>query len=263
MAQELYTLITGASRGIGKALSDEMASRGHNLILNSLPGEGLETQSAELVKMHKILVRYFEIDLAKNDGPENLFRSVESNGLKVNILINNAGTGIEGPLESYTREEIDTIIFLNVRALTLLTYYFTPALKKIPSYVMNISSLGCYIPAPYKSVYLASKSYIYFFTRALESEYKGSEIRTCLFIPGPVRTNEKVLKRVEGAGWMAKSSMLEPEEVASMGIKAMFKGKRTFIPGRFNRLIFAVGQIVPEGVIMAILRNTFRRDNSL
>ncbi len=263
MAQEFYTLITGASRGIGKALSNEMASRGHNLILNSLPGEGLQSLSSDLVNRHKILVRYFEIDLAKNEGPESLFRSVEDNKLDVNILINNAGTGIEGPLECYTREEIDSIIFLNVRALTLLTFFFTPALKKTPSYVLNISSLGCYIPAAYKSVYLASKSYIYFFTRALESEFKGSGIKTCVFVPGPVRTNEKVLKRVAGAGWMAKSSMLEPEEVASMGIKAMFNGKKTLIPGRFNRLIFSVGHIIPEGLIMAILRNTFKRDNTL
>jgi len=263
MAHEFYTLITGASQGIGKALSNEMASMGHNLILNSLPGEGLETLCSGLVSRYKILVRYFEIDLSKHEGPENLFRAVEGNGLNVNILINNAGTGIEGPLECYTREEIDSILFLNVRALTLLTFYFTPALKKTPSYVLNISSLGCYIPAAYKSVYLASKSYIYFFTRALESEFKGSGIKTCIFIPGPVRTNEKVLKRVKGAGWMAKSSILEPEEVASLGIKAMFKGKKALIPGRFNRFIFSVGQIVPEGLIMAILRKTFKRDDSL
>jgi uncharacterized protein len=263
MAQEFYTLITGASRGIGKALSNEMASRGHNLILNSLPGEGLENLCSELVNRYKILVRYFEIDLTKKEGPGSLFRSVESNGLDVNILINNAGTGIEGPIECYTLEEIDTIIFLNIRALTLLTYYFTPVLKKTSSYILNISSLGCYIPAAYKSVYLASKSYIYFFTRALESEFKGSEIRTCVFIPGPVRTNEKVLKRVERAGWIAKTSMLDPEKVASMGIKAMFGGKKALIPGRLNKLIFSLGQIVPEGLIMAILRNTFKRDNSL
>lgn len=263
MAQEFYTLITGASRGIGQALSNEMASRGHNLIVNSLPGEGLETLCAGLIKKYNILVRYFEIDLTTNEGPENLFMAVESNGLHINILINNAGTGIEGPLESYTRPEIDTILFLNVRALTLLTFYFTPALKKTPSYVLNISSLGCYIPAAYKSVYLASKSYIYFFTRALESEFKGSSVKTCLFIPGPVRTNEKVLKRVEGAGWLAKSSLLEPEEVASIGIKGMFNGKKALIPGLLNRLIFNFGLILPEGIIIAVIRNTFRRDNSL
>jgi uncharacterized protein len=263
MAQEFYTLITGASKGIGKALSNEMASRGHNLILISLPGEGLETLCSGLVSRFNILVRFFEIDLSTQEGPETLFRTVETCGLKVNILINNAGTGIEGPLECYKQEEIDTIIFLNIRALTLLTFYFTPALKKTPSYVLNISSLGCYIPAAYKSVYLASKSYIYFFTRALESEYKGSGIKTCVFLPGPVSTNEKVLKRVAGAGWMAKRSIIEPEEVASMGIKAMFGGKKALIPGRFNRVIFSFGQILPEGLIMAILRRTFKRDDSL
>ena len=263
MAREYYTLITGASLGIGRALSYEMASRGHNLILNSLPGEGLETLCSGLVDMYNISVRYFEIDLTMNDGPENLFIAVENAGLNVNILINNAGTGIEGPLECYSPTEIDAILLLNVRALTLLTFYFTPALKKTPSYILNISSLGCYIPAAYKSVYLASKSYIYFFTRALESEFKGSEIRTCLFIPGPVRTNARVLERVKRAGWLARTSILEPEEVASIGIEGMFNGKKVLIPGRINKLIFSLGFIVPVGFIIAILKRTFKRENSI
>ena len=263
MIKEYYTLITGASRGIGRAISHEMASRGHNLILNSLPGEELESISAGIAEKYGISVKYFETDLSGLNGPENLFRAVESAGLKVNILINNAGTGIEGPLECYSREDIDTILFLNVRALTLLTFYFTPSLKKTSSYILNISSLGCYIPAAYKSVYLASKSYIYFFTRALESEFKGTGIKTCLFMPGPVKTNARVIKRVAGAGWLAGKSMLEPEDVASAGIKAMFNGKRTHIPGRLNKLLFSMGLIIPEGVIIALLRNLFRRENSL
>jgi short-subunit dehydrogenase len=263
MKEEFYTLITGASRGIGKAISNEMASRGHNLILNSLPGDGLENICAGLIDKYKIKAYYFEIDLTADDGPEKLFRMAETSMLKVNILINNAGTGIEGPLESYSQREIDTIIFLNIRALTLLTFFFAPDLKETPSYVLNISSFGCYIPAAYKSVYLASKAYIYFFTRALESEFKGTSVRTCMLLPSAVRTNEKVLKRIESAGWTAKASLLEPEEVASIGLKGMFKGRKVIIPGRFNRFVFTIGLFLPEGIIMAVIRNIFKRENSL
>jgi uncharacterized protein len=263
MEDELYTLITGASRGIGRALAYEMASRGHNLILNSLPGEGLGILSSTLISRYNIKVHCFEIDLTESDGPQNLFSAAENNRYKVNILINNAGTGIEGPLETYSRQEIDTILFLNVRALTLLTYYFTPSLKKHSSYILNISSLGCYIPTAYKSVYLATKSYIYFFTRALESEFKGTTVKTCMFIPSAVRTNEKVMERIERTGWTAKASLLEPEEVASSGIKGMLRGRRVIIPGRFNRFIFTIGLFLPEGIVMAVIRNIFRRENAL
>jgi short-subunit dehydrogenase len=262
MTEEYFTLITGASRGLGKAIVVEMATRRHNLILHSLPGEGLEAFCSHLITKFNIRVRYFEIDLTLNDGPTRLFKFVEDNMLKINILINNAGIGIEGPLDSYTIQEIDNMIFLNVRALTLLTFYFTPQLKKTPSYILNISSFGCFIPSAFKSIYLATKSYIYFFTRALESELKGTTIKTCMFIPGGIRTNPKVLKRLEHDGWIANTTALDPEEVAAVGIRGMLSGRTVIIPGRLNRFIFSICLFIPEGIIMAVLRRIFLTESS-
>jgi uncharacterized protein len=263
MTEEYYTLITGASSGIGKAMANEMASRKHNLILHSLPGEGLESVCSDLTAKFNIKVCYFEIDLTLTDGPLNLFKFVEGTGLKINILINNAGIGIEGPIDSYNPGDIDNMILLNVRALTLLTYYFTPQLKKITSYILNISSFGCYFPTAFKSVYLATKSYIYFFTRALESEFKETTVKTCLFIPSGVRTNRKVLKRMEHAGWIANASALDPEEAAAVGIRGMFRGRKVVIPGRFNRFIFLIGLFIPQGIIMAVTRRIFHGETAI
>ncbi len=255
-----YTLITGSSRGIGRAIAFEMASRGHNLILHSLPGEELPGLSASLTSKYNILVRLFEIDLTETDGPIKLYQEIEKEGLRVNILINNAGIGIEGPLESYSKEAIDHIIFLNIRALTLLTTLFIPTLKETDSYILNISSLGSYVATPYKSVYLASKSYIFYFTRALDAELRGTRVKTCIIVPGGVRTNQRVLERIRQAGWMSERSSISPEEVARKGIKAMFSGKRVVIPGRLSRLIFSISFIIPEGIILAVTRSIFRRE---
>jgi short-subunit dehydrogenase len=263
MNNDFYTLITGASRGIGKAIASEMASRGHNLILHSLPGEHLENFSSHLMENHNVRIRYFEIDLTENDGPFRLFSSVKAEDLNINILVNNAGIGIEGPTESCSHQDIDYIISLNVRALTLLTTLFIPDLKKTSSYILNISSLGSFIPTPYKSVYLASKTYIFYFTRALEAELKGTSVKTCIFAPGGVRTNKKVLERIERAGWIGKSSSISPEEVARHGLKAMFKGRRVVIPGKLSSLIFTMGLFVPEGIILAITRKLFKRELSV
>lgn len=258
--KEFYTLITGASKGIGRAIALEMASRGHNLILNSLPGEDLRNMSLEITTNYKVAVEIFEIDLTDTDGPIKLFHEVTGAGLNVNILVNNAGIGIEGPLERYTKADIDNIIFLNIRALTLLTTLFIPELKKTDSYILNISSLGSFVAMPYKSVYLASKSYIFYFTRALEAELKGTRVKTCILAPGGVRTNESVLNRIRQAGWLSEKSSISPEEVASKGIRAMFKGRRVVVPGRFSRFIFSVSYVMPEGLILAITRNIFRRE---
>jgi short-subunit dehydrogenase len=263
MNNDFYTLITGASSGIGKAIASEMASRGHNLILHSLPGEHLDHFSSHLIENYKVRIRYFEIDLTEHDGPFRLFSSVKAEDLQINILVNNAGIGIEGPTESCSNKDIDYIISLNVRALTLLTTLFIPELKKTSSYILNISSLGSFIPTPYKSVYLASKTYIFYFTRALEAELKGTSVRTCIFAPGGVRTNKKVLERIERAGWIGKSSSISPEEVARHGIKAMFKGKKVVIPGKLSNLIFTFGLFIPEGIILAVTRKLFKREFSV
>jgi uncharacterized protein len=255
-----YTLITGASRGIGKAIAFEMASRGHNLILNSLPGEDLEKLGTELITKHKISVRTSETDLAETDGPLKLFREIKEEGLKVNILINNAGFGIEGPAEHFTQHDVDKIISLNVRALTMLTTLFIPELKKTDSYLLNISSMGAFIATPYKSVYLASKCYIFYFTRSLEAELKGTSVKTCIIAPSGVRTNEKCIERIKLAGWVAEKSSLSPEEVARKGIKGMFNGRKVIIPGKFSRLIFRFSLLLPEGLILTITRNMFRRE---
>jgi short-subunit dehydrogenase len=260
MTEEYFTLITGASRGIGKAIAFELGSRGHNLILHSLPGEGLEKICEDLAAKFSIKTSFFEIDLTLNDGPVTLFKLIDENKLIINILINNAGIGIEGPIEKYTPADIDNMIFLNVRALTLLTYYFIPQLKQTPSYILNLSSFGSYIPTAYKSIYLATKSYIYFFTRALESEFRGTSVRTCMLVPSGVRTNPKVLIRIERAGPVSRATVLSPEEVAAAGVKGMFSGRRVIMPGRLNRFIFSFCLFIPEGIIMALMRRLFRNE---
>lgn len=260
MDDRYFTLITGASSGLGKALAEELAARKYNLILHSLPEQGLADFSNELRINHKIEVLHYETDLTTNDGPSSLYEFVRKNLCNVNMLINNAGIGYDGPIENYTRQQIDQMILLNIRALTLLTYFFTPDLKKnSKSYILNISSLGCYHPTAFKSVYLASKAYIFNFTRALDSEFKGTSVRTCILAPGAIRTNKFVLDRIKRSGWFGNYSALDPSEVAATGIKGMLKGRKVMIPGKFNCFIFSIGLFVPEGIIVFITRRIFRK----
>jgi short-subunit dehydrogenase len=201
----------------------------------------------------------FEGDLNTENGPVSLFEFVQNKGLKINILVNNAGIGYEGPIEGYSKNQIDHMIMLNVRVLTLLTVFFTPELKTHNrSYILNISSFGGYIPTAYKSVYLATKSYVYFFTRALESELNGCPVKTCVAVPSAVRTNKNVLDRIERNGWFSQKSALNPEEVAAEVIKGMFKGRKVILPGKLSSMFFSVALIVPEGILMWLTRRIFR-----
>jgi hypothetical protein len=258
MINSTFAVITGASSGIGKAIALELASRKYNLVLHSLPGQCLRAYSEELTGKYGIEVLYYEADLTADIEPRQLYEFVMERGCSVSILVNNAGIGFEGPIDSYSEEQINRMILLNIRALTMLTFYFTSALKKNdPAYLLNISSFGCYLPTAYKSIYLATKSYIYFFTRALESELKGTSIRTCVIVPSAVRTNKVVLDRIRRNGWLSAKTSLDPGQVAVQGLKGMFRGRRVIIPGRLTSLIFVVGLFVPEGIMMLITRRIF------
>lgn len=252
-------LITGSSMGIGKAIAKELASRNQSLILNSLPGQGLPDFCHELESTFAIRAYCVENDLTAENGPENLFEFVQNKKLRVNILINNAGIGYEGPIEGYIQKQIDHMILLNVRAVTLLTVFFIPELKTHKrSYILNISSFGGYLPTAYKSVYLSTKSYVYYLTRALESELKGSSIKTCVAVPSAVRTNKNTLDRIQRNVWFGKKSALEPEEVAFEVLTGMFKGKKVIVPGKLTKLFFSIALFVPEGIMMWLTKRIFK-----
>ncbi len=259
MDKRTFALVTGASSGIGRAIARELASRNHNLILHSLPDQGLSEYCVDLENNYKIRALHYEVDLTDEIGPQLLFEFVKSMQCRLNILVNNAGIGFEGPIESYSKKQIDYMILLNIRALTLMTFYFTPELKTHKeSYLLNISSFGCYVPTAYKSIYLASKSYIYYFTRALESELNGTSLHTCVIVPSAVRTNKIVLDRIGRNGWFSRKSALYPEEVARIGIEGMLRGKKVIVPGILTNLFFSFGMLVPEGIILWLTRRIFR-----
>lgn len=254
-----FALVTGSSTGIGRAMAKELARRNYNLILNSLPGQDLPLLCSEIEKVFNVKAICHESDITAENGPLELFEFVISKQCPVSVLVNNAGIGFEGPIEEYSPKDIDYMILLNIRALTHLTHFFTPYLKSCKkSYILFMSSFGTYLPTAYKSIYLATKSYIYYFARALDSEFTGSPVSTCVIVPSAVATNKNTLDRIRRGGWFARRSTLTPEEVAVKSIKGMFRGKKVIIPGIFTNLVFASAMVIPEGIIMTVTRKIFR-----
>ena len=192
-----YTLITGASKGLGRELAYEFAKRSNNLILVALPGEDLESFSRHLELKFKISVSYYEADLTKNNAPLELVKWVKNN-FSVNILVNNAGVGGSMPFKESSVEYLDAIILLNVRALALITRQMLSELKKHSSaYILNVASLAAFSPIPYKTVYPASKAFVYSFSRSLKEELKGTSVSISIICPGQIMTNSDTVKRIK------------------------------------------------------------------
>ncbi len=254
-----YAIVTGASSGLGKALAEDLARRGHNLLVVSLPGTGLPEQADALAARYDISVRFIETDLMRDEAPGEIWRFVADQNLDVDILINNAGIGHGGPVGEYSETAIGESVFLNMRCTTQLTNVFIEELKQRErAYILNIGSFGGLMPVPYKSIYSASKSYIYHFSLAIREELRGTGISVSVAMPGPILTNELVRERISRMGFVARSNVLEADKAASYIVKMMYRGTAVIIPRWTIRLSYAIGTILPFRLLMAMLGRLFK-----
>ncbi len=260
-SKNTFILITGASEGIGKALAVECAKRKMNLILVALPGPELEKLADNLMTKYQISVNYFPADLLNKEAPQQLYEWVNEHGLSVNMLINNVGVGYAGRFENNTMTHIENMLQLNIWPMVTLTRLFLNDLKKhSPSYLLNVASLASFRPVPYKSIYAATKSFIYSFTRALKVELKDTRVKVSVLCPGSVYTNHRVITRIEGAGFLSKISAMNPDDVASFAIKKLLKGKAVIIPGRINRIYKNITLFLPKGLFLKISEKLLRQE---
>ncbi len=254
-----YTLITGASHGIGKAFCFEFARRGHNLFIVALPDKSLSSVERELKEKYDVSIVALGMDLTQENAARSVYNFALSNGIRINHLINNAGIGSGGLFVNSNSELNAHIMRLNNQAMVELTHKFLPSLiEQAPSYILNMSSMEATLPLPYKSVYTATKNFIYSFSLALSEELKPQKIKVSIVCPGAVLTNEDGLKRIESMGWRARLLLKMPEDVASFAIKQMYKGKRVIIPGIVPLLIIRIMYFLPLSLKMRILEKIFR-----
>ena len=257
--KERYTLITGASLGIGRALAFECARRGMNLLLVALPGPDMSKTVEDLKKEFPVKISFFEIDLTEEDAPERVLQYATGNDIRVNILINNAGFGTNGMFERSSLEINNRMMKLNNLAMMGLTHHFIPEVRKNgDAHIMNVSSMEATLPLPYKAVYTGTKNFIYSFSLALYEELKREDIRVSILCPGPVITNEEGLRRYYAQGWKAKLIIKMPEEIARVAIPAMLRGKTIIIPGFLPWLFTKILNFIPELLKMRILERIFR-----
>ncbi len=259
MKTKKYTLITGASAGLGKELALECAARGRNLVLTALPGEEIFRFGLHLSLQFDVHVRTFETDLTKFGAVEQFVHNIGD--LEIEILINNAGVGgTKSFLEAKT-EYIDQIVLLNMRALVLLIHLLLPVLRKqSKAYILNIASMASFGPMPFKTVYPASKAFVYSFSRGLGAELKGTGIVVSVAHPGGMRTNSEVTQRIESHNRLIRSTTLETSRVAKICIRQLLKGDELIIPGFMNKLSWLVFKIVPVWMRLRIMRASLQRE---
>ena len=253
-----YTLITGASTGIGYELSKLFAKDKHNLILVSRNKIKLQSVKNELLK-YNIDIKILGLDLASSEDIKSLFSYIEINKLNVNILVYNAGIGTFGDFNDIEWEKEEALIDINIKALTQLTKYFLPKIVECKNGgILNVASTAAFCSGPRMAAYYASKAYVLNLTEAIYEEYKDNGIKISCLCPGPVKTSfqgKAGIKKSEAA----KKYLMDAEEVAKVCYKDFNKGKLIIIPGMKNRLLVMGNKILPRSISRKIILKTNRK----
>ena len=244
-----YALITGASKGIGKAIAIEAANRGMNLLLVARSKELLEVLAKELGG--KVKVEIFATDLLQDDAPQKIFGFAKERGLEINMLINNAGIGLLGDFDECELQKHLDIMKLNMDVCVKMTHTFlkltNPEQRR---YILNVVSTGAFQPVPHMSIYAATKAFMLFFTRALRVELKKKNVYVTALCPGPTESEFFALAQMTELVEKNAHFMMSADKVARAGMNAVMKNKSIIIPGFLNKLGAIVVKLAPHNIVI-------------
>ncbi|MBI4954046.1 MAG: SDR family oxidoreductase [Myxococcales bacterium] len=243
-------LVTGASSGIGVALARQLAARGASLVLTARRKDRLDALAEELRTAHGVDVTTVALDLGRPTAPLALYEATEGAGQAVDILVNNAGFGTQERFDRIPWDKSAEQIQLNIVSLTELTRRFlVPMLERGRGHILNVASIGAYMPVPFFATYAAGKAYVRNFTEALASELAGTPVRVCCLCPGGTRT-EFLDVAGQKATWLVDRALMSPERCARIGLRALFGRRRNIVAGFLYSFLCWSVRFVPRRLVV-------------
>ena len=255
-----YALITGASKGIGKAIAEELASRGYDILLVARSQELLTQTASAISTKYQVKTDFLAIDLSAENAALQVFNWCIEKKYSITVLVNNAGYGLSGPVEKYSVEENRNMMQLNMIVPTTFCQLFLPMLKEQPkAYIMNIASSAAYQAVPYLSIYAASKSFVLNFSRGLHQELKKTNISVTCISPGATDTDFVVRAQIGEKGLKTASKVnMSPTDVAKIAVNGMLAGKTEVITGFINKLGAFAAWLLPKTLIESSVMKIYK-----
>ena len=245
-------LVTGASSGIGEALARRLAERGFRVALVARNEDKLRALAGEIGG------ETFVCDLADPAARDRLVADVESRGMQVEVLVNNAGFGVyKDFVESDRGRELEQSR-VNVEAVLDLTHRFLPAMvARGRGAIINTASTAAFQPIPGNAGYAAAKAYVLALSEALHEETRKSGVTVTALCPGPVHSGfQDASDAHDFAKTLPKPMWREPDAVAKAALAGAERGKRLVVPGAPNRISGAMARFSPRPVLLRVLRMT-------
>lgn len=242
-----YTLITGATTGIGYELAKLFAKDQYNLVLVARSQEELDAKASEFKHQYGIEVVSIAKDLFNRDAPFEVYKEVKALGIQVDVLVNNAGQGVYGEfLDTDINRELD-IIQLNIGAyLTLTKSFLKEMAARNAGKILIVSSIAGEVPGPLQAVYHGTKAFLNSFTDALREEIKETNITITDLMPGATDTDFFEKADMEESKMVQEGSLADPAKVAKDGFDALMAGETKIISGFKNKATVAASKVIPD-----------------
>jgi len=257
-------LITGASGGIGRELARLHACECDHLILLGRTQAHLDALKEELESGNEHLkVDVLAKDLSKPGAADEVYEMTSNKGIKLGYLINNAGFGDFGEYTDARWNKIEHMMYLNMITLSRLTQlYAKDMVAQGQGRIMNVASIGAFVPGPLMAVYYATKAYVLHFSEALNNELKDTKVTVTALCPGPTLSGFQVRAGIDEGAFNIYKNSSTPKEVATFGYQAMLKGKAVAIHRFRNRIWVFLVRIAPRSWVVKIMRRLLEKRRS-
>jgi len=252
-------VITGGTEGIGRALAEQFARDGHNLVLVARDKAKLDRTAAELSSAYAVEVKVTAQDLTTTEGCAGVEQAVRGFGFYADVLVNNAGVMASGFFQDADLAAMRRMIDLDVRAVVDLTSRFLPGmLARGGGGVLNIASMMGYMPVPYEAAYAASKAFVLSFSKALAYETMGTGVTISVVAPGVVSTALHAKAGGLNSRYLLWFPAWTPEQVATLAYRRFKRGWSVTLPGIGNKLGALARRFAPDFALVPLMGWFFR-----
>jgi short-subunit dehydrogenase len=238
-------LITGASSGIGAEFARQLAAQKTDLILTARRRERLEALAADVTSKHAIQTTVIENDLNTPDGADRLIDELAARNLTPDILINNAGFGYFGPFIEQSRDDVEAMLQVDIRAVTILCRRLGESMAdRGGGQILNISSFAALAPIPRYAVYSGAKAYLVAFSQALRHELARQNVKISVLCPGYTATEFHEVSRHDKTFLMRLTELTAPH-VARAGLRGLARNRFLIVPGWWYKLNLFTSRFLP------------------
>lgn len=255
-----YTLITGASSGLGREMARFIAKRhGGNLVIAARRKDRLDELTRELRDETGVDVVPIDVDLCDPDRVQSLFERATA-GRTIDAVVLNAGVTYFGHAIEQSWQMVQSMIATNVTSVaqlaTLFGQHFIANHQK--AHILIVSSMASLSPMPYQALYGGTKAFLTNYGQALRYELAPHGIKVGLFLPGGIVTEMTELSgigRIHGSGDVG---MMEANACARYAVDALRKGTAVAIPGASNNFMAAAMRAFPRALVVPIVARLYR-----